>query len=816
MPWVALPLLILLPGGVVLLCFGAARAAGASLWRAAAAGLLIVSWTALALAQLSLFSVGALTACVALGSLGVLALRRRRAAAVWSASRALPRTSAPTAAALALVALVLAAGALAARPGEYFGGGWDPGVYLSAGGSIAHRGGLITQDPLFASLDDRDKDLLFPTARTRGIKYPGFYVHDLAAGTLIPQFQPLYPALLAVAIGLFGNRAALYVNPAFAIASLLLLYHLAWVWRGRAFALAAAALLAFNVVQVWNSRFSTSEVTAQFLLLAGFVFLQDCLAGNDATAGALSGLAFGLAPMATVTTVLVLPFALAGALWPGGENNRGGRRAFAAALAVTLAHLVLWSVFVDPKYIAQVTRFFPDARLWLSAGVALLASVVWCAWSPRRRREFLATASGRAATTAALFLLALAWFWWGRALVGSATGAPALVKLSWFLTPWVLVPFALGGATLLAQGRRRAETAFLLAGLAMLLFFLYAPRMYPTYPFTLRRYTPLAIPVIAFAAAVLPAALLRASHGLLRAAGAAVLALALAVPLVKNRDLVRRTEYDGMEKLLADVDARLPHGGILLCEGRFLASALEHFGGRRVVILDRLEPERAAGIVEFVRRRLAAGEQVSLLTHAETPWSSDLVFEPLFTRRFVSSRREQDLKRYPSSVRTIDLEFTGYRVGLLDPAAGPGKFPARVEVGENALGLGPGFFAATALPGGGMARWTGTAAEITVPWPAGVSPVEVVLRLAGGERRGTPARVRLLLDGTAIAGETLVPEGMTEVRLQVSPAATSRPRRTLQLESTTGSPGGGNDREGRGVLLDWIEIRPLEPGAPQQ
>lgn len=815
MPWVALPLLILLPGGAVLLCFGAPRAAGALLWRAAAAGLLIVSWTALALAQLSLFSVGALTACIALGSLGLLALRRRRAAAVWSASRALPRTSAPAAAALALVALVLAAGALAARPGEYFGGGWDPGVYLSAGGSIAHRGGLITQDPLFASLDDRDKDLLFPTARTRGIKYPGFYVHDLAAGTLIPQFQPLYPALLAVAIGLFGNRAALYVNPAFAIAALLLLYHLAWVWRGRAFALAAAALLAFNVVQVWNSRFSTSEVTAQLLLLAGFVFLQDCLAGDDATAGALSGLAFGLAPMATVTTVLVLPFALAGALWPGGENNRGGRRAFAAALAVALAHLVLWSVFVDQKYIAQVTRFFPDARLWLSAGVALLASVVWCAWSPRRRRELLATGSGRAAAaaTATLFLLALAWFWWGRALVGSATGAPALVKLSWFLTPWVLLPFAIGGATLLAQGRRRAETAFLLAGLAMLLFFLYAPRMYPSYPFTLRRYTPLAIPVIAFAAAVLPAALLQASHALARGAGAVLLALALIVPLQKNQDLVRRTEYAGLEKLLADIDARLPRGGILLCEGRFPAYALEHFYDRRVVILDRLEPERAAGIVGFVRRRLAAGEQVSLLTHAETPWSNDLVFEPLFARRFVSSRREQDLKRYPSSVRTIDLEFTGYRVGLLDPAAGPGKFPALVEVGENALGLGPGFFAPSALPGGGMARWTGAAAEITVPWPAGVSPVEVVLRLAGGERRSTPARVRLLLDGAAIAGETLVPGGMAEVRLQVSPPASSRPRRTLRLESTTWGPGGADDPQGRGVLLDWVEIRPLEPDA---
>jgi 4-amino-4-deoxy-L-arabinose transferase-like glycosyltransferase len=221
---------------------------------------------------------------------------------------------------------------------------------------------LIARDPLLASLDGRDRDLLFPSAGTGGIKYPGFYVHDPRAGTLIPQFQPLYPALLAAAIGIFGDRAALYVNPTFAIASLLLLFHLACAWRGRAFALAAAALLAFNVVQVWNSRFSTSEMTAQVILLAGFAFLEDFLTGGDAAAGALSGLAFGMAPMATVTTVLVLPFALAAALWPGGEEARAGRWAFAVALAVALSHLVLWSVFVDPKYIAQVTRFFPEPR----------------------------------------------------------------------------------------------------------------------------------------------------------------------------------------------------------------------------------------------------------------------------------------------------------------------------------------------------------------------------------------------------------------------------------------------------------------------
>jgi hypothetical protein len=162
-----------------------------------------------------------------------------------------------------------------------------------------------------------------------------------------------------------------------------------------------------------------------------------------------------------------------------------------------------------------------------------------------------------------------------------------------------------------------------------------------------------------------------------------------------------------------------------------------------------------------------------LLSHAEAPWSEKLVFEPLFSRRFASSRREQDLKRYPSSVRPIDLQFTGYRVGQLDAASAAGPFPARVDIGENALGLDTGFSAVTAIAGGGKTRWTG-----------------------------------------AIAGETIIPDGMTELRFQISMPEGARPRRTLRIESTTGDPYGPGGAQGRGVLLDWIEIRPLGPGAP--
>lgn len=811
--------LVLLPGASVLLAFGSARPLAGFLWRCAVAGSLLVAAGALLLAQFSRFSPVALCALMAVVCAAALIPRRAAAADRLRALVAPPARSyaAPPRAAIALAAIVVAAAALFARPGEFFAGGWDPGVYLAAGSSVAHRGGLIVGDPLLASLDEGERAALFPEARARRMKYPGLYIHDAAAGTVVPQFQPLYPVLVALVITLAGERAALFLNPALALAGVLLLYHLARLLRGRTHGLVAAALLALNVVQVWNARFSTSEMTAQALLLAGFVFLVDFLEDGDPAAGALSGLAIGLAPAATVTTVLVLPFALAAAWRPGGGR---ALRPFAAALALALAQSACWSAFIAPEYLASVTTFFPGLRRNLPVALTAFAVLAWFVWSARGRLAAMFASRAAPPALAAAFVVALFWFGAARPVLDPGEQAHSLARLSRYLSPAVVLLFGAGGAALLARGGRRVETALLLGGAAMLFFFLHAPRMYPTYPFTLRRYTPLAIPAIAYAAAFLPAALL-ATRGLAtRAAGGALLAAALALPLLSNRELVRHREYAGLGTFLAGLAADLPAGGFLLCEGRLPANYLENAAGRRVVILDRDGPERAAAVEAFAARRLAAGEAVTLLTPAERPWSERLRFEPIFTRRLRTSRLSQELVRHPSQVREIDQTYTAYRVSL--PGDVVDSFPARVDLGENALGLGMGFPLAVQVGGGASprvwARWSGAVADMTVPWPA-QGAAEVVLRAASGQRRAAPARVRVLIDGDLLGEYPSVPAEMTELAF---PATVATPaagtRRRLRIESSTWNPREQGLRgfpDGLGLLVDWVEIRPLAaaPGA---
>jgi len=58
---------------------------------------------------------------------------------------------------------------------------------------------------------------------------------------------------------------------------------------------------------------------------------------------------------------------------------------------------------------------------------------------------------------------------------------------------------------------------------------------------------------------------------------------------------------------------------------------------------------------------------------------------------------------------------------------------------------------------------------------------------------------------------------MTELRFLADPPAAPRTRRTLRITSTTWNPDEAGIKgfpRGLGVLVDWVEIRPLHPGAP--
>jgi hypothetical protein len=191
---------------------------------------------------------------------------------------------------LLLPAILLLFVFLVTPPFETIIGVRDAGVYANAGFIMARTGSLTFTDPLVAQIaaDQQSPDPSLADAARQAetnvlgvqnaqrfiatrLRAAGFFIDqgDLARGRVVPQGLHLFSAwigLLAAFFGMHGGLLAPAVTGLLGVWSVALLgRRIAGPWVG----LLAALFLALNAVQVWFSRYSTAETTAQFLVFAG-------------------------------------------------------------------------------------------------------------------------------------------------------------------------------------------------------------------------------------------------------------------------------------------------------------------------------------------------------------------------------------------------------------------------------------------------------------------------------------------------------------------------------------------------------------------
>ncbi len=191
---------------------------------------------------------------------------------------------------LLLSAILLLFVFLVTPPFETIIGVRDAGVYANAGFIMARTGSLTFTDPLVAQIaaDQQSPDPSLADAARQAetnvlgvqnaqrfiatrLRAAGFFIDqgDLARGRIVPQGLHLFSAwigLLAAFFGMHGGLLAPAVTGLLGVWSVALLgRRIAGPWVG----LLAALFLALNAVQVWFSRYSTAETTAQFLIFAG-------------------------------------------------------------------------------------------------------------------------------------------------------------------------------------------------------------------------------------------------------------------------------------------------------------------------------------------------------------------------------------------------------------------------------------------------------------------------------------------------------------------------------------------------------------------
>jgi hypothetical protein len=191
---------------------------------------------------------------------------------------------------LLLPAILLLFVFLVTPPFETIIGVRDAGVYANAGFIMARTGSLTFTDPLVAQIaaDQQSPDPSLADAARQAetnvlgvqnaqrfiatrLRAAGFFIDqgDLERGRVVPQGLHLFSAwvgLLAAFFGMHGGLLAPAVTGLLGVWSVALLgRRIAGPWVG----LLAALFLALSAVQVWFSRYSTAETTAQFLVFAG-------------------------------------------------------------------------------------------------------------------------------------------------------------------------------------------------------------------------------------------------------------------------------------------------------------------------------------------------------------------------------------------------------------------------------------------------------------------------------------------------------------------------------------------------------------------
>lgn len=183
---------------------------------------------------------------------------------------------------IALLALIVVAAALFARPAEMLRGALDSGVYVNAGVALGRTGSIFQHDLLMRQLNDdtgETRELVIYNNPDRytldRLRMSGFYIYDKQAALVLPQHYSLYPVWIGLLYTLFGVWGALYATPLLALLGVLAVYFFARRTLTPGAALLVLALLVVCPVTIWFARYPVSEILQQFLLFAGlFAFLR--------------------------------------------------------------------------------------------------------------------------------------------------------------------------------------------------------------------------------------------------------------------------------------------------------------------------------------------------------------------------------------------------------------------------------------------------------------------------------------------------------------------------------------------------------------
>ena len=717
---------------------------------------------------------------------------------------------------------------------EYIMGGKDPGTYVNEGIQIAQRGSIRSTEAVVATVPAFARDLFFPRhmygqgqPRTDyyGIRFMGFPLQDPDTGVTVGQFPHLFPASIAIGYGLDGLSGARRVTPFWAILGVLAVYFAGVRFCGRLAAVAAAALLALNVVTVWFSRYPNAEVVMQAFLFAALLANARAHVDGDRFFAPAAGILLGLLFFLRFDSVLGVAGIGAGVLlgFVTGQRPRGSMLFGFATLAIPALFYYRGPM---RAYANQPLEFFAALPWWQLTvlGIVVLAALalLWLGQSKPGIRSMVVRYLPSAIALGLCILAIYALYFRHPAGRLAAHDAYSLRTFANFYVTVPAILAALLGYLLYARKAFWRDPALFATAAIFTVFIFYKIRIVPEHFWAARRFLPVILPVtLLFACA---AGLGNSGAGRIRVPRA-ILGLILVCLLGwhfarASQSVAAHVEYAGLIPHLEGLAAQFGNDDLVIVEGRdaqsdvhVMATPLAFIYGRNVLVLNSARPDKAVfgtflewAKTHYKRVLFVGGGGTDLLSHRYG-------IKAVSSMRFQVPEYESALNAYPRSIRRKEFEFSVYE--FAKPAAATaagGRFDLDVGVNDDVHVLR---FHAKEVADGRTFRWSRPTSYVSVTTISAASRELILVLGDGGRPPAAPeARVDVYLHNQQI-GSVIVDGGFTPYSLQIPPdlaarAAAAADSVELRLVTATWSParvlGSGDDRL-LGVMLDRVTIK---------
>ncbi len=688
------------------------------------------------------------------------------------------------------------------HPYEYMDGGWDPGGYINTGVHIGRTGSVVYHDEILSGMNRYDRKLVSARIRTdgTGIKYPGLYIKDADSGLVVPQFFHLYPVWIAIFYRLAGSEAVFYVNPFFALFSVILMFLIGRRTIGKGYGLIAGFLLAVNVIQIWNARFSTSEMLGQFLLLSGFYFWIEYLDSKDRFFAFFAGLAIGEFLLVNVTSLLIVPVAAIYLVFRANKKDIY----FAIPFFLILTHLVIQLCTFSSTYFESVMAFFSRREIYLCIGAFLLAliSVPLLKKVPEKYLRF-----------SLIFIIAGAFIYAYliRPYLVSSIEALNLVELGRYLSPLGLVLSAAGLILLTRKENRSALLFFVITGFICAVFFIYNKRMYSRYPFALRRYIPIVIPVHCFCISYFLSFLNQKLKTTGRFLSVIAISLIAAIPFYGCKHIIRVRDYHGSLNFWKEFAEQLDDDAIYFSSHYRWARPLTDMFGKEVLAWTGTPEFGGEKIACFAKKLIGSGKKVYYISHLPGPYSLSVDFVKVYKKSLETEQLEHSLT-FPRRIKTVNLCLTVFRIIPVEESEVRSD-EYMVDIGAGTMGLLGGFDRARRFSDvDGHARWTFSKADLIIPWFGDDTAQTLTIFASGMPDEAGNSHVSLYINNHPVVEKSPVGQNLEEHTFFI-PAGTVRTgnkkRVVLTIKSNTWNPGEYGIKgypSQLGIKVDWIKI----------